>query len=1269
MRKLFVLITLLGIFDVFGGVPPFGQQYLDFVRGSARQQSTNIATENFKLRHENFHYIMYMEAYTKMHEIDSLLQIFEDSVDVQQKRLALIEDEDERNYLRNFYSHQNQNLIFRAEVLVSEFKLNLKNIDSLGSRAEFYNNALYNIGSALVMESYTQIGNNFSEYLPEKYPFSFKVTYTMDEDGNFQSVNSDEPGAAQYGSIAGIIIGSLVADGLGGAIGGAIGGLIGSAIDFFNGKKKEREAQKEYNRQMNLVREANRLLQKELLQPEEQYAIYRELDSTYKVNYLPVRQTLDSQFLLVDQAFQELSVINLTNKRAARSYLTKERLVNLRARYASGELRDELYGYSSSVRFLQTLSKDYTFLRAKVNAASRSKELFDLESLHDALRTNRSLLLVALDATTYPLIEEDVRQFAGRYEALQLRLEDELLAHQEVKDGQTMWAMASLKKKQRKQLQLKALAQLAFIGAPEMTLKWNEFDDWDGRSRYGLPRVGPDMTIVYRYDPYYSGQVANGGANPMRDVMASSYDGGMSDFNIRAANEINAARRDMQARVTRMQNRFAEIQPANTQWRGAIVDHHREPIVPPSRIGDITQGRQRIQREQRDILGQYQAVLNQMISTEYTDVNYIIKQKQLDLLSQVINDNPDRSLSAVNTPLMRGYGRVVSKEEVILGKLGHDIKEAEKLVQAGTHPTIGSMAEMSSLVLQSEQLSTFVESLKSSGYPQEVIDHYLDELNDVRLRFKGFSTDTNTENVIDNSGTGAVFDQSITRLASCISNRGLDACSYQHELFVNRVTDNNSDDGMSYMGTFSDENIAFRVSSVSVSGDNLFVFNGNDSTEQYAIVLPGYYRDPDDTRLIFVDLVDPSQSQFNVRLEDIYPDPSGLAFYRRSQNEFFGNLSFSSVDSEFNAAKCYDLDIGYYDCGEVSTSFDHQNSDGDPVTTRDDIDLGTNYVMDVRGRYGSNADIIFTDLHVNLELYFSVSSIPVELRTDEYNQLVDEVFAFDQSYDVLVDPSNLYKSQALRGLVNLTNQAILEGDNQEEIDAIIQEALQYKELILDLTTGMTPGVNDARDLYEFLTGVDVITQEDIGILGRVLAGGGLIMGSGVLFRKLLQSDAANLTTRILAQAQDLRGFPGMKYITDGPLKGSMISEKGIIYKKMRQYGDGESHTILHIMSRHHEWGRTRISRSDYRRSSRYYAPSPKDIMRVNDEAFEILKANKPGTVTRFTPNNPNARGYEVRMNDAIGYTRSGSPYNCLRMIFDTTTDYDALITSFPVKCK
>ncbi len=70
--------------------------------------------------------------------------------------------------------------------------------------------------------------------------------------------------------------------------------------------------------------------------------------------------------------------------------------------------------------------------------------------------------------------------------------------------------------------------------------------------------------------------------------------------------------------------------------------------------------------------------------------------------------------------------------------------------------------------------------------------------------------------------------------------------------------------------------------------------------------------------------------------------------------------------------------------------------------------------------------------------------------------------------------------------------------------------------IADVLTAFTPGVNDARDLYELFEGKDLLSGEALNSFERSLALVGLAIGSGAGFRVVLEKlgRAARLETRV-----------------------------------------------------------------------------------------------------------------------------------------------------------
>ena len=1267
MRKQWLIILFLWIYCSqlsWAEIPPFGKQYYDWVKKESRGYSENLAREHFDFILHTYHNSLYMEGFLLLTKIDADLQRLGDSIRIQSERIDKISDENEQHYIRNYYSSQNQDLVFWLEAQLNKLKAQKESIDSVGSRLTFYQNALYLVGSAQVLESYTQISSGFSSYLPEKYPFSVSVTFIINEDGGVDPGEVEYGQGATIGTIAGIIVGNILGDGPGASIGGFIGGVVGGIYDYFDSKKKEREAQKEYDKQMELVEKGNKLLPKKLLNSEEQYAIYKALDVKYKKEFQAIKDTFDSQFTLAELFFKELSLINLTNKRVARSYLANERLETLKTKYESSGFKEQIVGYSNAIQFLQTLTKDYNFISLEIKAQEPQINLYQLESIHEVIQNNIAILRYAIDAGTYPLIHNELNDFVTRYQS-HLQKVEQLLTNSGLGYHYSHSVTGRL---------VHLLLDVPKAFAP--LKNYNNISPQDQRSVPSLGYRDGIFVVEYEWNPYYEDIIVNGGHNPSRDILGSSYDGGLKNYSVQAANDIKKASQNLDSRIDRLKKKHAKLAPIAQKWREEVVKTFERPIVLPSQVQEARELRKNL--NQSPILREYRGKIEALLKPENSQLNYIQRQKRLDLLSDFIENQAIPISSSIATPLLEGYGKILTKKEVVFGKLGGDIQGAEAQVDSGSHPSIGSKEEYQNLIGQTEQLATFIENLREANFSSDYIDHYLDELNDLRLRFKGFKTDIGILN-INQAPTNhkSVYENGIQSLDQCIQQRGLEQCELLHNLLFNRLSNNRSDRDMVFVGLGNDPNTFKGLSSNLVLGDAVVVFEASDTTRShYAIILPGYYSKAEEVKVIYIDLEQIGNSRYNVLLTNVMGDLDGLTFYRRQQEVFYGNTQITEVNNQVYTSQCYDVDIGYYDCQQLETDLSYQTNDGEQHQIKNQLNLSESYVKDIQQRYGSNAEFLYQDIHNNLDSYFVLQSVPEPNQTKRYKSFLQSVRTFDQSYQVLVDPTNLHKSQALHELVYLTNKAILLAKSPSEVDQILAEAEKYKDQIIDLTTTFTPGVSDARDIYEFLTGVDLVTQEDIGVSGRVLAGAGLVAGSGILFRKILGIGIStkDVTVKILKQAESLKGFPGMRLIRDGEFKGSMISDKGIIYRKSHYYNsiEDEQHSFFHIASRHHTWGRDKLPRkSDYtrRKDSRYNTQNIQDIVKVNDRAMDLIRSNNPDRVRQILPGhrryNPETRTYVVKMDDLVNTKKNTK---CLLLVFDKTTKYNAIKTSYPCNC-
>ena len=112
--------------------------------------------------------------------------------------------------------------------------------------------------------------------------------------------------------------------------------------------------------------------------------------------------------------------------------------------------------------------------------------------------------------------------------------------------------------------------------------------------------------------------------------------------------------------------------------------------------------------------------------------------------------------------------------------------------------------------------------------------------------------------------------------------------------------------------------------------------------------------------------------------------------------------------------------------------------------------------------------------------------------------------------------------------------------------SIGHKLVTYTKAILDIGLSVTPLVGDARDFYELVTGQDLLTQESIGASGQLLAGLGLLLGSGAVYRNMAAGLASASET-----LQKLGGRVFKKNVSETIRTGTEIFETGKLYGRSK----------------------------------------------------------------------------------------------------------------------
>lgn len=1221
----------------------FGHNYLNWVHNEASNKSREVTTNELELRLNHIYHTTYAKGYQTLFEIDSLLNILNTRFENQKQKIDELTEDFSKTYLQNYYASNNHHLIFDIESKIAFLKKDVLELDSIGTRRVFYQNGLHNIGTSHLLESFSQVGNNMSDYLPEKYPFSIGFTYSSHPSAeDFNSPQTQGQWTGMLTTLGGAI-GSLASP-LGAAIGASIGAIIGGFLDYEETKKKQRKAQKKYEEQLKKVEEANKLLPDKLLTISEQYKIYQSFDSVLKIDYKEVKKNFYSHLVPIEELYIELSNINLLNKKYAKEKLKQENLGALIEFYGSDQLKEELQGYKEAISLLQIFDKDLNYVRRKVQALSNTSVIKEKENLSDLIKTNISYVNFLLNDYKYPLVEKELRAYKKSYQK-------ELRAL--APNSSFITPTTYIRSNYESVIVLPSFHAFEYT-SPQTFYVSEEAFAYDD-SGLAVVYENGEYALIVGGKSYVNDRMQNGGANKYSDILGSSYDGGYREYAAKAASTITRCQNDINERIGNMVKEKTKLFPVLKEWRNTTLEMYTTPIVTTSELSAAGNQLSAIETVFIENLDNLSGLISQLTSPSNLNSNYIERQQQIDLISEFTEREPAVLVSDVSSPLFEGLESVVSKEEYLRTATGKSIKEATQRVAQGTHAFINSEEELAAAIKTTENLSTFINTLLSEGYTEEVVNKYLDLLGEYNLYFKGLSNNLTNENSAFNTGNEATFRTLKSSLKTCVASRGIANCETIHQALVSSITQEKSGAAMSEVSKDLDDQTINYISNNSVANNVFYIFDNSETeASHYAIVLPGFYQTTSDIMVSYIDAKNPENSVFRGKLTDVFPDLSNVAIYQQEHQRYYGNSTVNSYTSSLYKHQCYHEEVGYYDCSNIELSLEVKNNESRLLFREEAIDLNSNFVEGISSQYGRNSQLFFKEVHKNLNTYFNPGNIPEEKKTDQYRGILKKVADFDQSYSVETQPQQLYNSIAMHNLLTITNEAINSSSDMTEIQQITVESAQYLQMLLDIGTAVTPVVNDARDIYELLTGLDLITHEEIGVFGRSLAAGGLIIGSGALFRKILDSVSSTATTKVLQNIARKGGVDRLTLIKTGEFAGSSKTKNGLIFRK--KTGDLENR-YLHILKNHHKWGKIGAK-------SRF-GIAPREMIKRIDLGYSYVKNNEPGRILKQSVTDNGNRKYVIQMDESL-YEGSKIKKK-LVLILDPRTDVDLIVTAYPEK--
>lgn len=354
----------------------------------------------------------------------------------------------------------------------------------------------------------------------------------------------------------------------------------------------------------------------------------------------------------------------------------------------------------------------------------------------------------------------------------------------------------------------------------------------------------------------------------------------------------------------------------------------------------------------------------------------------------------------------------------------------------------------------------------------------------------------------------------------------------------------------------------------------------------------------------------------------------------------------SVVVSAPRPASCYDSRVGHYPCigfGVTLVVLDSQGKQGS-LSFEQRVD-GT-YLDTVQQEFGRNAPKYFEALKKAwvlspLESPGDLSLTPeVAAKLDAFIASINE---FEAGLDLAGRPADLYYQQSLRALYEVTEAFLRAGSATaaEQDQAVEANHNTAKALIeisktgLDVSASLIPFVNDARDVYELVTGRDLLTGEEIDGFGRLLTGVALVAGNGNVYRKAAGKLKDSFAKKAIKKAEP--GIPGLTYKGGGAWE----SAEGLIYR--RAVGEKKENRLRHVL-RH-------ATPDPAKPSHTVFSGEPWDVPKLIDQAWK--KRGSP------LPDDPGA--YVVDMGKVVG--KNGEKK--IRVVVEPGTSN--IVTAYPEK--
>jgi hypothetical protein len=1315
MKKVYITLLFITVFSESYAQKNFGEQFRDWVMQDAARNSRDLARNDFKPRTVHAVNRINERLLGEIRAADSVLNAVYRQIESDELALAGLDTltvalRRARSARTEYYRLLDaENHLYFA----SRLKLNL---DSLGSSTYFYGAGLYHVGRETLMESFVRVGEGFADNFSLKYQNHYTVSVNVNMNDNYQanggSGSISQDGNATYTSIGvttGGAIGTAVAPGIGTVIGGGIGLIVGGAADIFTSRekqKKERKKQeKEYKRQMKFLHEGIDSLSNQLAPVDTLLSYYQGYVKEMLDLNKPVYIQLDSAFETSSLRFKELFAYNIRRQQLSQRVLTVDQIALIERNFMSLASLRNFYSNMGRVNFIRDcnlmvgkLKNDLEWLKAGVS--SRFDWLQRKEAFEDDLRYAQLILGHFLVDENYlphhtylttrkTELDSLMRNLPGPPErAVMLRRMGSL---QSMPSGGSDLSTAISSPE-------RMLMPEVLIADEQSALPVNVGICF-GTSGYNL--------CYGMNNGSYGGRFNNNGQAPVTDILGSSNDGGLRGFSATAGREIGAMQVNIRLRIEKLQNDYQQVTGILPQAHVAYKQEGARISSSASQLGQVSSVKIRAFNDTFD--RQYPALqqrmdnyMNQPLRSGLADL-----QRDLGLTRQV---NSQIRFSEIPVSVFniagRNYGYEVPggvsssalawQREV--GKQISLIKDIEARVNAGSDPVFTNKRKFEDFKANLVQLDKLLNQINNGNqYSHEVREqirgHYLTQISKMRYAAAGLLPRTDLvpadyqfverdqreslNNLVQeikrcDPASGDCmggYGKAIYQLYNDKSVAGLRNSAGEpfNAANLQQLASNSSE--WTELGRASSAGAIDQAALLAMSG-NTVIATRNDGMEVSAgLVLPELPLTGGEQKwaglqlpsILYIDEEKPNNSFARGLITKVYPDPSEVTFYARIKPRDYSALQMTVQNSGVGTYNYSDPLVG--DQASVpALRLKIQPNSSPFAISEETIPVAGSYVERIVSQYGSNSKQVFEQLYsLRDELYGSYPANPVGLSNQEVNDLnaLKQIASrFEDRGRLLNTPEDFYYTQTSRCLYASCVASLSKAVPSERSEIlnyynqVLSALVKYRDDVLNITTAMTPFVNDARDIYELVTGKDMITGAILTYWERGLSGAGLFLGSGVYWRYL--SELPHMRRNALDLAE--QGIPGISMVKSGDLKYHFKSDGGIYYEPWNPLssGSGKRDRLTKIMEDH------------------YSNPGNKTKFNV-DHAYEIpalidhaWKRAKDLNLVPFAANDGNIRYLVELESDHPTVVNGGMKY--IVLVFDgARKDQPFIITAFPKK--